>query len=141
MDIVVEMLGVEPSPTQVVPPSSSAGANMELALVNSDQTGVALTMAGDIPTFRGSSKVTSVRAVVNLDRSSSSEEVAESLKWKNSRLGQEMTIVAAGTTNKKRRLVKEFELVPSWRGTSSSLPPKKSSTNKASKGKDRESSS
>lgn len=114
---------------------------MELALVSTDQTGVAPTVAKDVLALGSSSEVPVARAVVSLDPSFSSEEVAESLKWKNSRLGQERTIITAGTTNKKRRLVKESELVPSRKGNLSSLPSKKPSSNKASKRKGRESSS
>lgn len=108
---------------------------MELALVSSDQTGAAPTMAEYISTFGGSLEVAIMRLVVSPDWSSSSKEVFESLKWKNSRMDQEMTIVTVRMTNKMRRLVKESELVPLRKGPSSFFPPKKFSSNKASKGK------
>lgn len=49
--------------------------------------------------------------------------------------------IPVGMTSKKKRLIKESELVPSRKGTPSSLPPRKSSTDKASKGQEIESSS
>lgn len=52
-----------------------------------------------------------------------------------------MTTAVAGTTGKKRKLVKESKLVSSRKETLSSLTSRKSSSDKASKGKGKESSS
>lgn len=139
MDVMVEMLGVEPISAQAVPPLSSAGANMKLALISSDQNKVVPVIAGGAPALGGSSEVAIVREAVSPDRSSLLEEVVESLKQKNSWLNQETTTIAIRMTNKKRRLVKESELVSSRKGTLSSLPLRKSSLNKESKGKGKES--
>lgn len=138
MDVMVETLGVEPISAQAVPPLSSAGANMKLALISSDQNEVVPIIAGGAPALGGSSEVAIVREGVSPDRSSLLEEVVESLKRKNSWLNQEMTTIAIRTTNKKRRLVKESELVSSQKGNSSSLLPRKRSSNKASEGKGKE---
>lgn len=80
MDMVVEMLEVEHTPAQAILPSSSVGANLELALVGSDQTEVMLAVAKDDHALRGISEVAIVRVVVSSDRSSPTEEVGESLK-------------------------------------------------------------
>lgn len=40
MDVVVEMLGNEPTLTQIPPPLTSIEANLELALVDTNQTKV-----------------------------------------------------------------------------------------------------
>lgn len=93
------------------------------------------------PTLGSSSKVAIVRAVVSLYRSSPTKEVSGGLKRKNSHLPQETTNVAVESIEKKRRLVKEFELVFCWKETSSSLPLRKPSSDKVSKGKNKGSSS
>lgn len=85
MDVVVEMLEVEMleverTPAQAILPSSSVGANLELALVGSDQTEVMPAIAKDAPALRGISEVAIVRAVVSPDCYSPTEEVGESLK-------------------------------------------------------------
>lgn len=60
------------------------------------------------------------------------------MKRKNSCLSQGTTATTVEIARKKWRLVKESELVSSQKGTSSSLPPRKSSSDKASKGKSKE---
>lgn len=139
MDVVVEMLGEEPLSTQTVPLPFSVGASMELVVVNTNQTEFIPLTVGVAPTSEGSLDIPIVRAMVSLEQSSSSEEVVEGLKRKKSMLAHEQSIVPAGMTSNKRRLVKESEWVSSRRGTPSSLPPRKSSMDKKSKGKGRES--
>lgn len=58
------------------------------------------------------------------------------MKRKNSRLAQESSTISAGTINKKRRLVKESELVLSHKRTTSSLSRKKPSLDGAGRGKE-----
>lgn len=143
IDIVVEMLGEEMlgeeiTPNEAMLPPSSIRANMELVMVNTNQNKIVPVAARGVPAFGGSSDVPIVRAEVSPDQSSLAEEVTESLKRKTSWLAQEPSTVPTETINKKRRLVKDSELVPSWKETSSSLPSKKSSTNKVGKCKGRE---
>lgn len=74
--------------------------------------------------------------MVNPDRSSPAERVSEGSKRNNFHFSQETTTVTAGTIAKKRRLVKESELVPFQKGTLSSLLLRKPSSDKVSKGKE-----
>lgn len=67
MNVVVKMWEVEHTLAQAILPSSSAGANLELALVGSNHTEVVPTVAQDAPTLKGSSKVAILRAVVSLE--------------------------------------------------------------------------
>lgn len=80
----MEMLGYKPVSTQTMPPLPSIGTNLELVVVNTDQTEVIPTAARVAPIFGGSLDVSVLRTMVNLDHSSLPEEVAESLKRKNS---------------------------------------------------------
>lgn len=123
------------SPSQLKPRLPYPRVSMGLALVSSDQTVIMPVVAEDALALGSSSEVAIVRAVVNLDSFSPAEEVGESLKQKNSHLSQKTTTTAIEIVGKKRRLVKEFELVSSLKETSSSLPPRKSSSDKASKGR------
>lgn len=138
MEVVIEILRVEPVPTQVVPPLPSTEASMELALVSSDQTKIVPAAIEDAPTLGSTSEVAIERAVVRTDRSSPAEEVEGGLKRKNSHLPQELATTASGKTGKKRRLVKESELVSSRKVTSSSSNSRKPSLDKADKGKGKE---
>lgn len=67
MDVVVEMLRMEPVSTQAMPPSSFARVNMELDLVSSNQTAVLPVVLGDAPTLRGSTELAIMRVVVSPD--------------------------------------------------------------------------
>ncbi|KAG8662550.1 hypothetical protein MANES_01G123001v8 [Manihot esculenta] len=129
------MLELELASAQVVPPLSSTEVNMELALISADQTKVVPAAIVDAYALWGSSKVAIVRMVVSPDRSSPAKDVGGSLKRKNPRLPQGTTTDVAGTAEKKRRLVKESDIVPSQKGTLSSSLPRRSFSGKG-KGKE-----
>lgn len=65
MDVVIEMLGVEPISAQVVPPSSSIGVNMELTLVSFDQIKIVPAVVKGAPALGSSTEVAIVRVMVN----------------------------------------------------------------------------
>lgn len=111
MDVMVEMLGNEPAPTQILPPLTSVGPNSKLALVSINLTEAIPLTIGDAPTPKDNVGVPIVRVVVGSDHSSQAKEVTKSLKRKNSPLAQESSTIPIGTTSKKRRLVKKSELV------------------------------
>lgn len=136
MDVMVEMLGNEPAPTQILPPLTSVGPNSKLALVSINLTEAIPLTIGDAPTPKDNVGVPIVRVVVGSDHSSQAKEVTKSLKRKNSPLAQESSTIPIGTTSKKRRLVKKSELVSFQKGNTSSLSHKISSSNKVSKCKE-----
>lgn len=74
-----------------------------------------------------------MRTMVSLDYSSLVDEVIKSLKRKNSQLAQGSSVALTKTSNKKRMLVKESELVPLQKGNTSSSSRKRSSSDKASR--------
>lgn len=67
MDVVTEMLRVEPILTQTVLRPSFVGAGMELAIVSIGQSEVIPPVGGGTPTSEGESNVPTMRIVVNLE--------------------------------------------------------------------------
>lgn len=85
-------------------------ANLELDLVCVNQTEVIPLITGSASVPKGNAGVPTVRAMVNLEHSSLVDEVTEK-KRKNSQLAQELSTVSLGTSNKKKRLIKESKLI------------------------------
>lgn len=97
----MEMLGVEPVPTQVVPPLPPTETSMDLALVGSGQADIVPTTVENAIIPGENLEVAIVRTMANPDRSSSIEEVEGGLKRKNSYLTQKSTTTVSGATGKK----------------------------------------
>lgn len=121
MDMVVEMLGNEPVPTQTLPPPSFTKVNFELAIVEANHDKVIPPPTIDVQGQEVNMEVSIVRVMVNPDHSSPADEAAKSLKRKNSQLAKEPSANPTETSSKRRRLVKESKLVSLKKGSTKQL--------------------